>query len=195
MSLCYYILLFILIGWSHDMRDKIYRRPKANLPDLQSFVEFNPSSTSYFCRNAVDGTLCEPVTFRAYTGAGSFLVKIFSGDPHFDSILNLTINGKVIITDQHVEKNVLYTREEVIEAKNGLIEFTSECLKNCDYAISKLNAIEFQKFEDHSNHFKEESSSVIKLCGNGFKGGMIINILIKIDILYYIIIYYKLCCI
>jgi len=158
------------------MENHIYSRPNANLSDLRSFVEFPPKSTSYYCRNAIEGTLCEPVSFTIYTGEGRFKVKVFSGDPIFDSTFNLTINGKVIINNQKIAKNTIFNHQEVIEARNGLIIFTSECFTDCDYAISKLNAIEIKKHINKKSR-EEMNSMELKLCGLGFKSGKIIIIL------------------
>ena len=75
----------------------------------------------------------------------------------------------------------VYLEKEIIEVESsdGTIWITSFCETNCEYAISKLNSIEVEKFVPTSIHHEIiESDPEVKICGEGWIGGT-----------YYLIIY------
>ena len=162
-------------GFSRDMSNKVISRGVADKPVLETFIEFPPSPLSRFCNKPNPETNCEPVMWSVWAGPGKFNIKLLLGDVTSDIIIDFTINGKSVAKNLKVAKNKLHILEEVVESKSGFINITSECFENCDFAKSKLNAIEikpFEKFDSTKNDSNQFENKEKKLpCGEAFEKG------------------------
>ena len=157
-------------GWSKDISNRVRSYLEASKPELKTLIEFPPSPLSKFCKSPSSDTLCEVVTWSVLTGPGKFFLRIFIGDPSVQSVNNLKVNDKYIVQNQIVARNVLKVFEEIVEANSCYINFSPECKANCEYAVTKLNAVEIIPYKENMETVEAKSSEV-KICGNGFVGG------------------------
>jgi hypothetical protein len=158
-------------GFSRNMSKRVISRGTSNKPELETFVEFPPSPLSRYCNKPNPDTNCEPVVWSAWTGPGKFKVKLLIGDILNDINIDFVINGKVVAKSLKIQKNKLHIIEEVIESKGGFITLGSECKENCEYALSKLNAIQISPFEvDEMKKNKKVSEKKLN-CGEAYEKG------------------------
>ena len=139
-------------------------------PEMNTLAEFPPSPNSKFCLSPSADTLCENVTWTVRTGSGKYFVRIYIGDPTNDSVNNLKINDVYVVKNQIVAKGDLKVFEATVEAKNEFITLSPECEDNCDYAVTKINAVEILPYKESQDHV-EPTTNEIKLCGDAFSGG------------------------
>jgi hypothetical protein len=158
-------------GWSKDISNRIRTFSNANKPELSSLIEFPPSPKSKYCKRANSDVLCENITFSVKVGSGRYFVRLYIGDPEDYSKVDLKINDKFFVKNQKIPPNKLKVYEGVVEAKNEYLTIESNCQKNCDHAMSKLNAIEIIPFKEKPNLPKIVSNEVKLSCGHAYIGG------------------------
>jgi hypothetical protein len=135
-------------------------------------AEFPPSPKSKFCLTKTPENLCEDINYSILTGDGTYFVRVNVGDPSSDTVQNLKINGKTVASNLFVPKGEMKSVEEVIEAQRGYLTFKSDCVENCDYAVTKMNSIEIMPFKDDKNKSNQDDDvPKKKLCGGGKEGG------------------------
>ena len=159
-------------GWTKNMTSFIHFRNNQSLSELETFVEFPPSPSSDYCLKCSPTKICEPVEWIAKVGIGKFIIRIYIGDPDSNVQVNLKINYRIIVKNKIVEKNKLEVIETIIETYKEFVVITSECLVNCGTAITKINAIEFIRYNPKVHKKKEIYYLEEYLeCGNSYKGG------------------------
>jgi hypothetical protein len=84
--------------------------------------------------------------------------------------VNLSINGKYLAKNKLIATNNLEAYSDVFEAKDEILELTSECKENCDYSISILNAIEITPYESGNENLSSRIEKQTR-CGNSIEGG------------------------
>jgi hypothetical protein len=142
----------------------------SNKPELYTLAEFPPSPKSKFCSTPEADTLCENITWSVRTGNGKYFVRVYVGDSTSDSVINLKLNGISLVKNDLVPKGDLKVYESTVEAKNEFIIFSPECEDNCDYAVTKFNAVELTPFRE-TNDVVEPQTNETKVCGEAFTGG------------------------
>lgn len=157
-------------GWSKDISNRMRSYSVNTKPELTTFAEFPPSPLSKFCSTSEADVLCENVTWSVKTGNGKFFVRLYIGDPNNDSVINLKINDIYVVKNQIIPKGDLKVFEATSEAKNGFLIFSPECVDNCDYAVTKINAVELMPYKEHLDK-PEPQSNETKVCGEGLMGG------------------------
>ena len=136
------VINYLIKGWSKDISNRVRSYPNGNSKDQITLVEFPPSPKSKYCDNPSDDTLCENLTWTLKTGNGKYFIRLSVGDPSSDSVNNIMINGKYAVRNQIVKRNHIKVYETEAEAVNEFITLSAECEENCDYAVTKLVAIE-----------------------------------------------------
>jgi len=114
---------------------------------LETSVHFPPSHLSKYCKKEIPDNICDKVDWSVFAGEGKFVVKIYYGDALVNSKIDLTMNGSQVIS-KVVEKGKLEMFEKVVESVQGFITITSNCERDCDFSMAKLNAVEIVPFED-----------------------------------------------
>lgn len=160
-------------GWSKNIENRVKfypgRSPNNNM--LETLIHFPPSAISRYCRKEKKDTICDKVDFTVKAGEGKFNVKLFVGDINVNSKIDFSINGKSVFSGI-VKKGELKVIQKVIEARNQFITITSECTKDCDFAMAKLNGVEISPAVSAAPKVKEEDSKVeIEKCGGSLEKG------------------------
>jgi len=159
-------------GWTKDISNRMKNFPRNYDTELGTLVEFPPSPKSKYCSKPSINTMCEVVSWSVLAGDGKFLVRIYAGDPNDPIYQNLKINDKIAVENEVIKDGDLKVYEFVEEAINKYITISPECEDNCDYALSKINAIEISPYKENEELHKEESQSdEKKVCGDSFVGG------------------------
>ncbi len=165
-------------GFSRSLVDQIITRGNSvnnsnnnNKPELETFVKFPPSPLSNYCVRPSPDENCEPVLWSVWTGKGKFKVKLFIGDSFNDIYADFSVNGKIMCKSQKVLKGNLDIIEEKIESKAGYITIRSECVENCKYAMSKLNAVELTPIGNDIDEGNDSSKTEKLKCGNNYIKG------------------------
>lgn len=169
-----------ILGWSLSMKDRMFLRQNPSDPNIETHVQFPPSSTSRYCTSRAPQNLCEPVTWSVLAGKGLFKITIMAGDPIKKSRLDLTINGKIVAKAVIIEANKIYKKEEILESKDSFFHFISECHENCDDAVSILSSIQMEPHSQDEEIPKKHEPEKQLSCGVAFTGGKIFLNKIKI---------------
>ena len=156
-------------GWSLDMSSRMRQYNEASKQELHSLVEFLPSPKSKRCSRP--GASCDSVNWSVKVGLGLFFVRLYVGDPSNKTKVDLTVNDKLFAQDITVEGDELKVFEGLVESKNEYIVVSSNCQKNCDDGVTKLNAIEIKPYEEKPNKIETQSAEKSISCGHAFVGG------------------------
>ncbi len=157
-------------GWSQDIknRTKYYKGRARKTPLIESAIHFPPSDKSKFCLYNKNIS-CDKVDWSVRAGQGKFVVKIYIGDPMVNSKIDLTINGKEIFSGI-VKKGVQKLVQKIIEANDEYLTFTSACEKDCNYAMTKMSAVEILPLTDLPQAPSHKSEEIAKCGGSFIKG-------------------------
>ena len=128
-------------GWNSNMSNKMKKATGGTIIQ-DSYVEMIPDKKCKWCST----TNCQEIPWGVYTGEGQFKVKVYVSDIYANSIINLVLNGIRIADSVFVPKGDTMMFEGKIDAdERGMITLTSECINNCDYAVTKFNMITIDK--------------------------------------------------
>lgn len=133
-------------GFNTNMKNRIKTRSNQQ---LSSFIAFNPSHKSIWCKDMKDSDInCDIETvFYIKVGRGRFQVELISYDEIANSIINFSLNGYKVASSVFVSKNTKKSFTATISAINDFIIINAECESKCDYAMSKLNMIKIKKID------------------------------------------------
>jgi len=158
-------------GWSKDMANRIKTREGGNKPEMDSLVEFPPSPKSKFCARPSPDVMCDKVSWSAKVGHGKFSVKLYVGDPQANIRIDLKVNDEFVVKGQTIPKGQLKVYEGTYNAINEFITISSECVNDCEYAMSKLNMVEIFPFDDEARKDDDPTPEKQDPCGNATEGG------------------------
>ena len=176
-------------GWSKEITNRLYYHANSNRdnPITETLAHFPPSRLSKYCKKDIPDTICDSIDWSVKAGYGKFIVKVTIADMTVNSKVDLSINDKSVISNI-IPKGKIITIEKIIESKDMFITFSSNCLSNCDYSMTKINSVEIvpyielrsndddsitQNLRNLSNGEKQEK----ELCGGSFENGKLyINI-------------------
>jgi len=166
-------------GWSRDMTSRIRNKGlKGNKPDVstendftQTLVEFPPSPKSKFCTKPNPDVICENITWSVKAGNGKFNIKLYVQDVESNTRLDLKVNDQYFAQEKTVTKGKLEVFEGVVESDSGYLTVSSECVNNCEFAMSKLNMFEFYPYDENMVNKKVEPLAEMEVCGGSIVGG------------------------
>lgn len=133
-------------GFNINMKNRIKTR---STQQLSSFIAFNPSQKSIWCKDMKNSDInCEIETvFYIKVGRGRFQVELLSYDEIANSIINFSINNYKVASSVFVPKNTKKSFTATISAINDFLIIKAECENKCNYAMSKLNMIKINKID------------------------------------------------
>ena len=134
-------------------------------------IHFPPSDQSRYCRKEKKDTICDKVDWSMRAGNGIFIVKVYFGDPTVNSKIDLSINDTEIFAGV-VKKGELKVIETKVEAKDQFIVISSNCEKDCLYAMAKISAVEIVPMvEAPKTAADTEAPTEKELCGHSLAKG------------------------
>lgn len=163
-------------GWSKDIsnRSKYFQGKSPDNPIIETMIHFPPSESSRYCKKEVKDTICDKVDWSIKAGNGKFTVKVTFGDPTVNSKIDLSLNGKEIFSGL-VPKGEVKVIEKRVEAKDQFITLTSNCVKDCNYAMAKISAVEILPLFQLTKPETRTPEVEKELCGGCLAKGFINN--------------------
>jgi hypothetical protein len=83
----------------------------------------------------------------------------------------LKINDQYIVEGKTIEKGKLEIYEASVDSINEFITISSECRKDCEYSMSKLNMVEIFPFKEEDKAEQGTTPEQKDPCGNAIFGG------------------------
>jgi len=160
-------------GWSKDIstRFKYSENSAPNTPMLETSVHFPPSPLSKYCKKEIPDNICDKVDWSVKVGEGKFVIKLYYGDILVNSKIDLSINGESVVS-KVIEKGKLEMFEKVVESVQSFISISSNCEKDCDFSMAKLNAVELVPYEETVVSEKDVQELEVGCGGSVTKGNL-----------------------